>query len=429
MVDLSPWYQHLVVKNGEFHIAYCQSSYWPIKWQIYPQVLASMWSRMVNFTLLLLELIVANQVVQIHPALLASSGQEWQFHIATVRAHIGQSSCRSTSQYQHLVVKNRNFTLLLLELILTFQVADLPGRSTPSYWHLVVKNGNLTLLLLELILARSSARSTSLQHLVVKSGKLTLSLLELILADQIADLPLHTNIQWSGMVISHCYCQSSYWQIKWHDLPPWQRHLMVKEWQFQIAIVKAHISRSSGRSTSCWYQHLVVKNGNFTLLLLELIQARSISRLTSPLLAIYWSRMVISHCYCQSSYWSIKWQISQQIYHLLLASSRQEWQFYISVVKAHIGRSSGRSTPCSSSIQWSRMVISHCYCQSSYWPIKQQIYPLILTSSHQEWQFHIATVRAHIGRSSGRSPSRSTTCYWHLVMKNGNLRFLLLMLI
>ena len=28
--------------------------------------------------------------------------------------------------------------------------------------------------------------------------------------------------------------------------------------------------------------------------------------------------------------------------------------------------------------------------------------PLVVASSGQEWQFHISTVRAHIGRSSGR---------------------------
>ena len=47
-----------------------------------------------------------------------------------------------------------------------------------------------------------------------------------------------------------------------------------------------------------------------------------------------------------------------------------------------------------------------------------------LASRGQEWQFHISTVkRVHIGRSTGRS----TPCkYWHLVVKNGNFTFLLL---
>ena len=56
-----------------------------------------------------------------------------------------------------------------------------------------------------------------------------------------------------------------------------------------------------------------------------------------------------------------------------LASSGQEWQFEISTLRAHIGRSTGRSTP------------------------------MVMASSVQEWQFHISTVRAHIGRSSDSS--------------------------
>ena len=44
-----------------------------------------------------------------------------------VRAHIGTSTGRSTPcKYWHLVVKNGNFTFLLLESILADQWADLP---------------------------------------------------------------------------------------------------------------------------------------------------------------------------------------------------------------------------------------------------------------------------------------------------------------
>ena len=48
----------------------------------------------------------------------ASSDQEWQFHICTVRAHVGRSTGRS--------VKNGDMRFLLLELILTEQLPDLP---------------------------------------------------------------------------------------------------------------------------------------------------------------------------------------------------------------------------------------------------------------------------------------------------------------
>ena len=89
--------------------------------------------------------------------------------------------------------------------------------------------------------------------------------------------------------------------------------------------------------------------------------------------------MAILHCYCESSYWQIKWQI----YPSVLVSSGQEWQFHIATARAHIGRSSGRSTGRST--------------------------PQLLASSGQEWQFLISTVRAHIGRSSGRSTSGRLT--------------------
>ena len=48
------------------------------------------------------------------------------------------------------------------------------------------------------------------------------------------------------------------------------------------------------------------------------------------------------------------------------------------------------------------MAISLCYSYSLYRQINWQIYAPVLTSSGQEWQFHIATVTAHIGRSTDR---------------------------
>ena len=48
-----------------------------------------------DFTFLLLELILADQLADLIPPLGAFSGLEWQFHISTVRAHIGRSTGRS----------------------------------------------------------------------------------------------------------------------------------------------------------------------------------------------------------------------------------------------------------------------------------------------------------------------------------------------
>ena len=49
------------------------------------------------------------------------------------------------------------------------------------------------------------------------------------------------------------------------------------------------------------------------------------------------------------------------------------------------------------------MAISHCILTSS--SLRMAISTLLLTSSGQEWQFHI--------------------CYWHIVVKNGNFTLLL----
>ena len=55
---------------------------------------------------------MADQLADL-PPVKASSDQEWQYEISTVRAHIGRSTGRS--------VKNGDMTFLLLELILADQ--------------------------------------------------------------------------------------------------------------------------------------------------------------------------------------------------------------------------------------------------------------------------------------------------------------------
>ena len=56
---------------------------------------------------------------------------------------------------------------------------------------------------------------------------------------------------------------------------------------------------------------------------------------------------------------------------LVLTSTDQEWQFHIAT-----------------DIYWSRMAISHCY---GHIVVKNGNFTLLLTSTGQEWQFHIAT--------------------------------------
>ena len=75
--------------------------------------------------------------------------------------------------------------------------------------------------------------------------------------------------------------------------------------------------------------------------------------------------------------------------------SGQEWQF----LATHINI--GNFT-IPTDILWSRMAISHCYW---HLVVKNGNFTLLLTSSGQEWQFHIATDM--------------------LVVKNGNFTLLL----
>ena len=158
------------------------------------------------------------------------------------------------------------------------------------------------------------------------------------------------------------------------DLPP-RRSASGSEWQFQIFTVRGHMDRSTGRS--------------------------------------------ISH----------------------RSASGSEWQFQIFTVRAYMGRSTGRSTPTpsrsASASEWQfhiptvRDQMCHFtdWCSKDkvikdlpfhrclQWELRQtrwQIYPpwqnslLVLASSGQEWQFHISTVRAHIGTWRGRSTGRSS---------------------
>ena len=80
-----------------------------------------------NMIFLLYELILPDQLADLNPLVQASSGEEWQYEISTVRVHIGRSTGISSN-----AVKISNFTFLLLELTLADQLADLTPQVKAS---------------------------------------------------------------------------------------------------------------------------------------------------------------------------------------------------------------------------------------------------------------------------------------------------------
>ena len=110
------------------------------------------------------------------------------------------------------------------------------------------------------------------------------------------------------MAISHFYCYRSYWHINWHiyplaDLPVDLKgnfRILLLELILADQLAVLPLTRSASGS-----------EGQFQLLLLELILADQLAHLSPP----------------------------------VLACSGQEWQFYISAVRDHIGISTSRSTP------------------------------------------------------------------------------------
>ena len=96
--------------------------------------------------------------------------------------------------------------------------------------------------------------------------------------------------------------------------------------------------------------------------------------------------------------WQIYPWICQQIYHpLVLTSHGQKWQL------ADLPLDLLADLSPSADILWSRMAIGRSTPRSASRSTLQ-----VLTSSGQEWQFHIATVTADIGRSTGRSTPLNT---------------------
>ena len=70
-----------------------------------------------DFTFLLLELILVDQLADLSPQVEASNGEECQLHIPTVRAHIGRSTdtCRSPCTCRSLYIAPSDISPLKLQ--------------------------------------------------------------------------------------------------------------------------------------------------------------------------------------------------------------------------------------------------------------------------------------------------------------------------
>ena len=370
-------YMHLVAKNGNVRFLLLEliladqqfqistvTSYRQINWQISHHRCIQQ-QRMVILDFYC-QFILADQLIYLPTQAEASSGQEWQFQISTVRFHIGRSTGRSTP---HRHIQQQRMAIL-----------DFYCQS--SYWQI----SNFRFLHVRVHIGRSTGISTPWErHLVAKNGNFRFLLLEFILADQLADLPPHRHIQQQRMGILDFYCQfilaDQQFQIStvrvhigrstgistpWErhlvtkngnfrflllefiladqlaDLPTWEMHLVTTNGNFRFLLL-VHIGRSTGISTP-WERHLVAKNGNFRFLLLEFILADQLADLPPQTHLVAKNRFLclvhigkaILDFYCQSS-------IGRST-QFILASSGQEWQFQISTMLVHIGRSTGIST-------------------------------------------------------------------------------------
>ena len=122
------------------------------------------------------------------------------------------------------------------------------------------------------------------------------------------------------------------------------------------------------------YWCLAVRNANLILLLTSAGQEWQFHIATD----VYWSRMAISH-------WNWHLVVNNGNFTLLLTSTGQECQFHIAtdINWSRMANFTLLLTP-----SWSRMAISHCYW---HLVVKNDNFTLLLTSTGQESQFHIAT--------------------------------------
>ena len=86
----------------------------------------------------------------------------------------------------------------------------------------------------------------------------------------------------------------------------------------------------------------MVNNGNRTFLLLELILADQLADLPSPVEASSGEEWTLIHI---STMLELIWEDQLADLPQVEVCSGQEWHFHISTVRAHIGRSTGRYLP------------------------------------------------------------------------------------
>ena len=208
--------------------------------------------------------------------LLISSGQEWQFHTATICWQFsGHVKNGNFTLHWHLVVWHQHIStdILSCRMAISHCYWHTSGQFSHYYWHLVVKNGNFTLLL-------------------TSTGQ---------------EWQFHC--YWclvSRMAILHVLLTSSSQEWQFHIAT--DTTIVVKNGNFALLLV--YSGQDWQFHTANW--HLQVKNGNFTLLLISSGQEWQFHTTNDT----HRSRMAISHCY-----WHL--QVKNGNFTLLLTSSGQ----------------------------------------------------------------------------------------------------------
>ena len=146
------------------------------------------------------------------------------------------------------------------------------------------------------------------------------------------------------------------------------------------------------------YWHLVVNNGNFTLLLdiytrskwqfhstLNLADEPTLAARTPGISEQTWLDIPVHKTWQMNLLWLLEPLVQEQRCLEYQYKKLGRWT-YVRWWTPNVAEQ--RCLHTATDISWSRMAISHCYW---YLVVKNGNFTLLLTSSGQEWQFHIAT--------------------------------------